>query len=614
MFKDNLSGKGVSQHPRGAYAPICTSHVPAGIDTHRHHLVATAAAPRKDVIRLMTQRTTPDTTVVEKTLDHRSIMFVFVGLMLAMFASSLDQTIVSTALPTIVGELDGVNHMLWITTAYSLAATVMMPIYGKLGDLIGRKSLFIGALVIFIGGSVVCALGQSMTALIVGRAIQGLGGGGLMILSQAIIADIIPSRDRGRYMGVIGAVFGVSAVVGPLLGGFFTDGIGWRYAFWMNIPLAAIAIIAAVFFLPKPHRTVEHPRFDFAGTALLAIAASSLILLTSWGGTQYDWNSPVIIGMGVTCVVAAIAFVLVERRVVEPLIPLSLFKNRNFNLVTVAGLIIMVGMMGCISYMPTYMQIIKDLGATASGYAMIPMMVGVLGTSISSGVLASKTGRYKWMPIASCLVIALSLILMSTLTVGTSFVVLEVFIFVLGFGIGLGQQILVLIVQNEFPSSIVGTATAANNFFRQLGGTLGMSLVGALFTSRLTDQLATQFSSLGGVDSLGVAANAITPALVRTLPDQISNAIAVAYNAALTPVFSYIAPLKLVGAVLLLFVRETPLATTVAGSGHQADAPVESGGPAFVAPVADVATASPHAVRTDAVMPMTVKAEGKTLL
>lgn len=498
-------------------------------------------------------------------------MLVFISLMIAMFVSSLDQTIVSTALPTIVGELGGVNHMLWVSTAYMLCSTIMMPIYGKLGDLYGRKYLFCACLVFFVVGSTTCGLTTSMATLIAGRAIQGLGGGGLMILAQAIIADIFPPRERGKYMGIIGAAFGMSAVLGPLLGGWFTDSIGWRWCFWINVPLGLIALVVAALCLPhRAHPTRSASLVDVPGIATLAVATGSFILALSLGGNTYAWNSPVIIALFALAVVAAVAFVLVERRATEPLIDLAFFRNRNFVPCTIAGLLIMIGMMGAISYLPTYFQIVHGLGATAAGYMTVPMMLGMMITSIGSGFIASKARSVKWMPLASCAVAAIVFVVLSTITVDTSLVMLGICLFCLGFGIGLGQQILVLIVQNEFSSAVVGSATATNNFFRELGATLGATLVGSLFTSNLASQLAEKTAALGGVEALGIDANSITPALVHAMEPGTQLAVQQAYNDALAPVFLAMVPIMLVGFVLLLFVKNKPLAATNEESGHTA--------------------------------------------
>jgi EmrB/QacA subfamily drug resistance transporter len=490
----------------------------------------------------------------------RNILLVFAGLMVTMLLASLDQTIFSTALPTIVGELNGVDHMLWVTTAYILASTIMLPVYGKLGDLIGRKGLFIGAIALFIAGSVVGGLAGDMTWLIAGRAIQGLGGGGLMILSQAIIADVVPARERGKYMGIMGGVFALSSVAGPLLGGWFTEGIGWRWAFWMNIPLGILAIVSAVVFLKLPKVAHDKPRIDFTGMGLLAIASTCLVLVTTWGGTTYDWDSLVIIGLIVGFVVTGIAFVMVERTAAEPIMPLHLFKDRNFNLTTIAGLITGIAMFGALAYLPTYLQMVTGVNATEAGLLMIPMMAALLVSSIVSGQLVSRTGRYKWLPIVGTSIVAVALALMSTMTPTLPIWILCSFLALMGLGLGMSMQILILIVQNSFPVREVGTATASNNYFRQIGASLGAAIVGSLFVARLTDLLADRMPA-GAAD--GGGSNSFTPAIVRDLPDAAREIIVGSYNDALTPVFLYMVPLVIVAVILLCFVKEKPLATTI---------------------------------------------------
>jgi EmrB/QacA subfamily drug resistance transporter len=519
---------------------------------------------------------TQATSVVAPVTGHdtakRNILLVFAGLMVTMLLASLDQTIFSTALPTIVGELDGVDHMLWVTTAYILASTIMLPVYGKLGDLIGRKGLFIGAISLFIAGSIVGGLAPDMTWLITGRAIQGLGGGGLMILSQAIIADVVPARERGKYMGIMGGVFALSSVAGPLLGGWFTEGIGWRWAFWMNLPLGALAILTAVFFLRLPKvSNATKPKLDFAGMGLLAIASTCLVLVTTWGGTTYDWDSLTIIGLIIGTAVAAVAFVMVERRAPEPIMPLHLFKDRNFNLTTVAGLITGIAMFGALAYIPTYLQMVTGANATQAGFLMIPMMAGLLVTSIVSGQLVSRTGRYKWLPITGTIIVAGALALMSTMTPSTPIPVLCAYLALMGVGLGMSMQILILIVQNSFPVKEVGTATASNNYFRQIGASLGSAIVGSLFVAKLTDLLAERLPAGAGGAS-GDGSNSFTPAIVKQLPTALKDVIIGSYNDALTPVFLLMVPLVLVAAVLLFFVKEKPLATTIDRGEAIADA------------------------------------------
>jgi EmrB/QacA subfamily drug resistance transporter len=492
----------------------------------------------------------------------RHVLLIFAGLMVTMLLASLDQTIFGTALPTIVGQLHGVDQQLWVTTAYILASTIMLPVYGKLGDLIGRKGLFIGAIAIFIVGSIVGGLAQDMTTLIIGRAVQGLGGGGLMLLSQAIIADVVPARQRGRYMGIMGGVFALSSVAGPLLGGYFTDGPGWRWGLWMNIPLGILAIASAIFFLRLPKNTKGRPTIDFAGMGLLALASAGLVLTTVWGGTTYAWDSATIITLIVGTVVAAVAFVLVERRAAEPIMPLHLFKERNFNLTTIAGLIIGVAMFGALGYLPTYLQMVTGVNATQAGLLLIPLMAGLLVTSIGSGQFVSRTGRYKFLPIVGTAITAVSLGLLSTMTPTMPVWQICAYLAIMGIGLGLAMQILILIVQNTFPNSQVGTATAANNYFRQIGASIGSAVVGSIFVANLKHLEATRLPSLGSAAS-GGNSNSFTPEAVQALPTAIRHIIVGAYNDALTPVFLYLVPIMLIATVLLLFVKEKPLATTI---------------------------------------------------
>ena len=496
-----------------------------------------------------------------KAEDKHNILLVFAGLMVTMLLASLDQMIFSTALPTIVGELNAVDHMLWVTTAYILASTIMLPIYGNLGDLIGRKGLFIGAIALFVLGSIIGGLSQNMAWLIGGRAVQGLGGGGLMILAQAIIADVVPARERGRYMGIMGGVFALSSVAGPLLGGWFTEGIGWRWAFWMNVPLGALAIASAMLFLRLPKNSRTKPKLDVAGMALLAVASTCLVLTTTWGGTTYGWGSATIIALIVGTIVAAAAFVSVERKAAEPIMPPHLFRDRNFNLTTVAGLITGIAMFGALAYLPTYLQMVTGAGATKAGFLMIPMMAALLVSSVISGQLVSKTGRYKWLPIIGTLLVSVSLVLLSTMTPSLPVWALCSYLAVMGVGLGMSMQILILIVQNSFPISQVGTATASNNYFRQIGASLGSAVVGSLFVARLT-QLLTDRMPGGGSTAAG-SSNSFTPAIVRELPAAVRGVIIGAYNDALTPVFLYTVPLILIAVVLLCFIKEKPLATTI---------------------------------------------------
>lgn len=509
----------------------------------------------------MTETSLSESDTGTAPASTRHILLIFAGLILTMLLSSLDQSMFSTALPTIVGELNGVDRMLWVTTAYILASTIMLPVYGKLSDLIGRKGLFIAAISLFVLGSIIGGMAQDMNMLIIGRAVQGLGGGGLMILSQAIIADVVPARERGRYMGIMGGVFAISSVAGPLLGGWFTEGPGWRWGLWINIPLGILAIVSAALFLHLPKNAAGRPKVDFPGMGLLAVASTGIVLIATWGGRTYDWNSAVIISLIVATVVAGVAFVLVERRAAEPIMPLHLFKERNFNLTTTAGLITGIAMFGAIAYLPTYLQMVTGVNTTQAGLLMIPLMAALLVSSIVSGQLVSKFGRYKWLPIVGTAIIAVSLFLLSTMTPSLAVWILCSYLAIMGLGLGMSMQILILIVQNTFPGSQVGTATAANNYFRQIGASLGTAVVGSLFVAKLTDLLKEQLPAGAGAAAGG--SNSFRPAAVRDLPDAIRHVIVGAYNDALTPVFLYMVPLVIAAAILLLFIKEKPLATTI---------------------------------------------------
>ncbi|MGC4174763.1 MDR family MFS transporter [Demequina sp.] len=494
---------------------------------------------------------------------QQHIVLIFVGLITAMLLASLSGTIFSIALPTIVGELDGVDHMLWVTTAYILASTIVMPLYGKAGDLIGRKGLLITAIGLFMAGSVVGGLANGMTELIIGRAIQGLGGGGLMILSTAIIAEVVPARERGRYVGIMGGVFAFSSVAGPLLGGWFTESLGWRWCMWVNIPLGIIAIVSALLFLHLPHREREKRPVDVAGMTLLAAVSTAIVLVSVWAGHTYDWTSPVIIGLLAFSAVGALGFVMVERRAAEPVMPLTLFSDRNFNVVTVAGLLIGVAMFGAISYMPTYLQMVAGVDPTHAGFLMIPMMGGLLITSIISGQLVTRTGRYKALPIIGTALVAVSLGLLSTLSATQPIWVVCSYLAVMGIGLGMSMQILVLVVQNSFPIKMVGTATASNNYFRQIGASLGAGVVGSLFTARLVDLLTERLGAMGGAGGGAGDLNALTPGAVQELPAAVQEIVVGSFNDALAPVFLVMLPLAVVAFVLLFFVREVPLKTTI---------------------------------------------------
>ena len=498
-----------------------------------------------------------------KQESKNRIRAMFLGLVIVMLMSSLNQTILAPSLPTIVGELHGVEHMSWVITIFILLSTITMPVYGKLSDQFGRKPFLIFAIVSFMAGSIVGALAQDMNWLIFARALQGLGGGGLMILSQAVIADVIPPRDRGRYMGIIGGVFAFSSVAGPLIGGWITEGPGWRWAFWLNLPLAILSILAVIFLLPhRPFRDREKHSIDYHGSLILMAGTSALVLATIWGGNQYEWTSPQIIGLLVFSVVAALVFIPVENRAAEPVMPMYLFKNRNFLLTLGASLALGVAMFGAVEYIPTYLQMALGVSATVAGLLMIPMMGVMLVVSIVTGRVVSKSGRYKRYVTSGTAIVALGLFLLSTVNVDTPTWLFCTYLAVMGAGLGMSMQFLTLIVQNAFPVSVVGTATASNNFFRQVGATVGASLVGGLFTSRLTSLISERMPQQA-LQSSGSHASSLTPELVASLPEPVHGIIVNAYNDALIPLFLYLVPLGLVSTLLLFFIREDALATTL---------------------------------------------------
>ncbi len=523
---------------------------------------------------------------------RRTLVLLFITLMVVMLLASLSQMVLSSALPTLVGELDGVEHLSWVITAYLLASTVTMPIYGKVSDLLGRKPLLIVAVLLFIAGSVLGGLATDMTSLITARAVQGLGGGGLMVLSQAAIADVVPARERGKYMGILGGVFALSSVAGPLLGGWFTEGPGWRWTFWMNVPLGLIAVVSIIVLMriPAPQRE-GRVRIDVLGMALLVVATTALVLIATWGGSQYDWTSPEIIELAGVAFVAAVLFVIVERRAADPVIPMHLFGDRNFVLATVAGLLVSVAMFGAIGYLPTYFQMSVGATATEAGLLMIPMMASLLITSIVSGAIISRTGRYKLIPVLGTIVLAIGLGLLSSVTIDTPVAVVCAYMAVIGIGLGTSMQVMTLVVQNSFSHREVGTATAAHNFFRQVGGSLGSAIVGSVFVARLTELLLERLPE-GATNGGGTGS--LTPGLVASLPDALRIPIITSYNEALMPIFLGVVPLALVAVVLLAAIVEKPLATTIA---HEIPAESLAEGQLLLAEEDDVVKSSSAEVR-----------------
>jgi EmrB/QacA subfamily drug resistance transporter len=489
---------------------------------------------------------------------------IFGALMLVLLIASLDQTIVSTALPTIAGDLGGASHLAWVVTAYMLASTITTPLAGKLGDQYGRKIVLQVALATFLIGSVLCGLSQGMGQLVAFRAIQGLGGGGLMVTTQAAIGDVVPPRDRGRYSGLMGGVFGISTVIGPLLGGFFVDNLSWRWIFYVNVPIGLVAfvVIAAVFNVPTeraPHRV------DTLGIALLATALSAIVLVTTLGGSDYAWTSAPIVVLAVVAVVSVAAFIVVERRAAEPVLPPALFRDRVFTVCSSVGFVVGVALFGSVTYLPLYLQLIKGSTPTESGLQMLPLMGGVLVTSIASGALITRTGRYKLFPIVGTALMTVAMVLLSTIAVDTSLPVVAVWMALLGLGLGCVMQVLVLAVQNSVDYSMLGVATSGASLFRSMGGSIGTPIFGAILTANLTHNLHAAFP--GATAQIDQLQNGITPSAARSLPPAVFAVFADAYVDALQPVFLTGAAFAAVAFALAWFIRELPLRQTVAAQG-----------------------------------------------
>lgn len=508
----------------------------------------------------------------KKTADNVGI--IFAALMLTMLMSSLGQMIFGSALPTIVGELGGVDQMSWVISAFMVTMTIAMPLAGQLGDRMGRKWVYISGIAIFVIGSTLGGFANGMGVLITGRAIQGFGAGIMMISSQSIVAEVVSARERGKFMGIMGGVFGVSSVLGPVLGGWFTDGPGWRWGLWINIPLGLLAIVVCAFVLKLRVGEQGFKGFDWMGFAAIAITTSTLILLTTWGGSEYEWTSPTILSMAAVVIVGALLTVFIESRASQPLIPVQLFKNRNMVLTTLAGTVLGLAMMGVLGYMPTYLQMVHTLTPTEAGLMMIPMMVGMIGVSTGVGFIIAKTGNYKYYPIAGLAITAFALWWMSQMTVETSLTGIGVRFLVFGVGLGFVMQVLVLIVQNSFPVSQVGTATAANNFFRQIGSALGASIVGSMFIHNMQNEMATRLpDALASLGKEGAAiaqefqgadaANSLTPHAVAELPDVLRDAILNSYNDGLTPVIGMMVPLAIVAMLILFPLRQERLKETI---------------------------------------------------
>jgi EmrB/QacA subfamily drug resistance transporter len=489
---------------------------------------------------------------------------VFTGLVLVMLLAALDGTIVATALPTIVGELGGLEHISWITSAYLLAQTAVTPLYGKLGDLYGRKRVLQTAVVIFLAGSALCGLANSMTMLIAFRAVQGLGAGGLIVLTQATIGDIVPPRERGRYQGIFGGVFGISSVAGPLLGGLIVEHVSWRWVFYVNLPIGLVALAVLAVTLPAGV-TRAKPVIDYLGAGLLAGGLAAIVLVTSLGGTTWEWDSATTILTAVLGVLALVAFALVERRAAEPVLPPALWRERVFSTAGALSLIVGFALFGAVTFLPLYFQTVDGASPSGSGLRLVPMMLGVLVTSIGSGQLISRWGRYKVFPVTGTLVMAAGLFLLSNLDVGTSTLQASLYLLVLGLGLGMVMQVLILAVQNAVPYAVLGAATSGVTLMRGIGGSLGTAVFGSIFTNRLTAELSTA-TLPPALQKIVAGGGRLTGAMVERMPPAARLSYEQAYVHALTPVFLVAACVALLGFAISWLLPEKPLRATAATS------------------------------------------------
>lgn len=498
-----------------------------------------------------------------KPLTHRQILVVFSALMLGMLLAALDQTIVATALPTIVGDLGGLNHLSWVVTAYLLTSTAVTPLYGKVSDLFGRKALFQIAIVLFLIGSALSGLSKNMGELIAFRAIQGLGGGGLFAMVMAIIGDIVPPRDRGKYQGLIGAVFAAASVLGPLAGGFFTDSLSWRWIFYVNLPIGIVALAVTSVVLKLPVNKMRH-HIDFLGSALVAAAVTGILLITVWGGNTYSWTSGTILGLGVVSALLIVAFIYVEQNSPEPVLPISLFRNRIFSVSSILGFVTGFLMFGAIIFLPEYQQVVRSASAIKSGLMLIPLTLGVVIASVGSGALISKRGKYKAYPILGSVVVTFGLYLMSTLKIDTTYSIQAVMMFVTGFGIGLAMQVIVLATQNGVEHKDLGTATSAVSFFRTMGGAVGTSFFGSILVNRLAYSMP-RFLPSGVTVPASLANGAVSgsPAALNSLPPVIHAALLQAFVSSLHVMFLAAIPFALVALVIAFFLPEKPLKSAV---------------------------------------------------
>jgi len=489
----------------------------------------------------------------------REILIVLPGLLLALIIAMLDQTVVSTALPRIVGDLGGVTHLSWVVTSYVLASTVTTPLYGKLGDLYGRKRWLMIAIVIFLAGSALSGLSHTMDQLIMFRALQGLGAGGLMVGVIATIGDLVSPRERGQYMGYMMASMMLAMIAGPLVGGYITDSLSWRWIFYINMPIGGAALIYLFLTLHLPYKKVQH-KIDYLGAGLLAVAATAITLLTTWGGTQYAWGSGQILGLGALAIISVGLFLYTETRAAEPVLPLHVFRNRNFSVATGMSFLLGMAMLGALTFLPLYQQTVQHLSAVGSGLMLIPMMLGVTTTSLIGGFVMTKTGRYRFMPIVGGAIMSVAMILLTGLSATTSLFQAGVYYVILGVGMGFLMQITSVIVQNSVQPKDIGVASSSRTFFQQIGGSIGVAMFGAIFARRLVDSLTARVPGA----HLNASGGQLNPVTVNHLPAVIRHDVFLAISHALDGVFIWAVPAAIAVFVLAWFIKEVPLRSSVA--------------------------------------------------
>ncbi|MDT5190694.1 MAG: hypothetical protein QOI28_2945 [Mycobacterium sp.] len=500
-----------------------------------------------------TAQATADPESASALITPQRRNLIFVAVLLGMLLAALDQTIVATALPTVVSDLGGAGHQSWVVTSYLLASTIVTAVVGKLGDMFGRKVVFQASVLFFLAGSVLCGLATSMTMLVAARALQGIGGGAIMVTAMAVIGEVIPLRERGRYQGALGAVFGVTTVIGPLLGGFFTDHLTWRWAFWINVPVALVVLAVGATAIPALARSTK-PRIDYMGILLVGLGASGLVLATSWGGGEYAWASPMIVSLFVGSAAALALFVWVETRTTEPILPMRLFASPVFTVCCILAFIVGFAMLGALTFLPTFMQFVDGVSATESGLRTLPMVAGLLITSMGSGVIVGRTGRYKIFPVVGTAVMAVGFLLLSQMDAATPTWQQSVFLFVLGTGIGMCMQTLILTVQNTMSFTDLGVATSGVTFFRTIGSAFGAAIFGSLFANFLSDRLGPAMLASGAP-----ARAAQSPQALHELSPAMAAPIVDAYADSLGTVFLCAVPIAVVGFVVALFLKEVPL-------------------------------------------------------